>query len=501
MRRALLVSLVLVGIVVPLVGDASADPLLRRHRLRRFSDADSMQLLPYRAPDDAPDCSPLFPGIPDILAPSVFDPGAFDEISVGGDGRVLAYPSGLQDRGLPGTRREIVVLPEGKARERITAAAGHHDDPDVQFDRFGRRIAFSAWDDAASETFQDVFVQSTTRGGNTNVRNVTDFGGNSAEDSTAFEPALAARTRERHVGGGIKLEERDARLVFVSTGDLDRDGRPPFIAPGNNASNFQQLFVWFERQNRFLQLTRVDSAEVRINRPCISRNGRIVYFESTGDLSPNAVNPNDSTAVGNPNGVRQIFRWVAGRGIRQITWSDADCFAPRCSDNGRTVYFCSAGDPVVGGNPEGNTEVFRWRARGPASRRLRQVTATIEGDSALPRPTRNGRDFTFYSTASVPTDFDAFGQLTRECLPKAFLWNRGRVRLLTGSSDAEVLQLILDDPNAVPPLTGPPVPSDSFVKIHFASSDPIYDPTGDTGQASAFAWHIVRATRFPARRR
>lgn len=498
MRRVPLLLLIAAVTTATTVGLAG-DRLLRNHRTKRYSTEDSMQSLPLRAPEDAPDCSPLFPGIPDVLSPDVFDPADFDELSVAGAGRVVAYATALQDGALPAPRREIVLVPEGKRRVRITPAAGHHDDPDVQFDRFGRRVAFSGWADAASETIQNVYLHSTTRAGAENTRNVTNL---SVGAGTAFDPALAARGRSREIGGGIEVDERDARLVFVSTADLDKGGRPVTDAgPGRNPDGLPQLFVWFERRNRFHQITRVTESGATLNRPCISKNGRIVYFESSADLTPDAVNPNDFSRVGNPARVRQIYRWKAKKGISQLTWSDRDCFAPRCNDRGNVVYFCSSGDLITGGNPERNFEVFRWRSRGRKTRRLRQVTAAVEGDSVLPRPTRNGRKFTFLSTASPPTVFDEFGSLNRECLPKAYYWNRGNVTLLFGAFDAEVAQLLFNDPNAVPPLTGPPVPGDSLEKIHFASSDSLFNPLGEDGQSSAFAWHVIRATRFAPRKR
>ena len=61
----------------------------------------------------------------------------------------------------------------------------------------------------------------------------------------AFEPSLAARVIKRDLGGDITRTERDARIAFVSTADLDkgkrslfadRDGRNPDAAAGSLSS-------------------------------------------------------------------------------------------------------------------------------------------------------------------------------------------------------------------------------------------------------------------------
>ena len=57
-------------------------------------------------------------------------------------------------------------------------------------------------------------------------------------EGTAYDPSLAPRMRVRDAGSGVKVVERDARIAFVSTGDLEKDSNPDHLP---------QLFLWREQ--------------------------------------------------------------------------------------------------------------------------------------------------------------------------------------------------------------------------------------------------------------
>ena len=477
------------------IGGAAAADLARRYRVRRLSGVTDMAGAPTVPDPNAPDCGPV-PGVPELLG-AAFDPGRWDQIDLAGNGRVVAYASNAT-AGSPGTRA-IVLLREGAETSTVAEAAGDDDQPSVQFDAFGLRMAFRGSTGAAGSTPSNVYLHTVTRGAGDDAgdETVNLTGLDTSKGRRAFDPAIAARVRSRGVTSGIEVRERDARVVFVSNGDLDKGPRPPSAeGPGRNPANLLQVFLWREQAARFEQLTANTDATAAISRPTISGDGRFVVFESNADLDPAAVNPRDPSQVGNPDRVRQLYLWREtrrGGDLRQITWSDRDCLAPRMTSDGRHVLFCSRGDLLPGGNPDGNFEVFRWSRGRPVARRLAQLTETDEGDSVLPRPLRNVRRFVFYSTAMPPLGGLDFGGGPRQCGPSALLWTRGRVRHVAGLLDAENLQLVIGGSDPV--FTGPPAavfPS----KIHFATNDPVLDPPERAGAASAVRFHMARATRF-----
>jgi hypothetical protein len=311
-------------------------------------------------------------------------------------------------------------------------------------------------------------------------------------DGTAWDPCLAALTRTVEIKGGIKLVGRDARVAFVCTADLDKGGRNILSpADGANPDGAPQLFLWSERNDRFRQLTAVVEGGGTIDRPTMNGRATLIAFESTANLTPDAVDPFDDTHVGNPGGVRQIFLWRKGSGVQQITWSDSDCFSPRTDRLGRAVWFSSQADLIPGGNPEGNFEIFRWKRGGPLARRLRQLTATAAGNSVLPRPSDRSNQIVFYSTARPRSSTEPFGAAPADVLPKAYAWRRGRVDLVHGSIDLE----------GNPYFYGPPVCGITLTKVHLGTNDPlphppaVVPPGGTPSIPTTF--FMVRGTRYP----
>ena len=408
-----------------------------------------------------------------------FDPAKFDEISVAGDGRLIAYATSISDAGLPGTTKEIVIVPVTPRGDvvRVTKVAAEDDQPQVQIDEFGYRCVFRSSSAAGGAAPSNIQLFTSTRKGDTPETGtvaVTTVTGSQA----AFDPALTARIRVREIVGGVKVRERDARVAFVSNADLT----------GSNPELVEQVFLWEEADDVTRQLTHHTDADAHLNRPAISKSGDIVVFESTADLVPDAVDPLDSSRVGNPDHVRNLFRWRRGLGVDQITWSDGDCFSPRMELNGRFVVFSSRGDPITGANPEGNLEIFQWTAGASPELRLRQMTQTSEGDNVLPRPTIRPGSFAFYSTSHPPLPPDpgkpagegneraGFGEGKRECTPQALFYDHGRVVHVHGYLDRQQLLRAIASPSKLPVLTGPPVPGIYGTKFFFATNDFRFNP-------------------------
>lgn len=339
-----------------------------------------------------------------------FDPAAVDEIAGIRGGQVVAWTTTLTTLGIPGGSREVVLFRKNKGRVRVKDAAGDDDQPRVGTDSFGVRLVWRGSEGARGTTVGNIWIRSTRIKPGTPpepgapppkaveesvteqiTKLVAAAGGDDPEEveGTAYDPALCARTRVREIDAGVTVKERDARVAFVSTGD---------IVAGRNPAGVPQLFVWHEQEDRFFQITSIPLAGSEVNRPSIDASGTRIAFECSADLTPDAVDPK-TAAVGNPSGVRQIYLWQEGRGIRQLTWSDRDCLAPQLARNGRFVVFCSRGDPIPGGNPDGNFEVFAWAPSADPASALRQMTRTAVGHNVLPRPGRSPQEFAYWSTS------------------------------------------------------------------------------------------------------
>lgn len=421
-----------------------------------------------------------------VIGPD-FDPSAVDELSMGGDGRVTAYATLIGEAGTPGATRDVVVDFESGSPIRYSDAAGDNDQPAIDFDRFGYRVVWRGSDGARGTTTGNIYLgtHDTVLPGEENPTDpdtvkLTSLVSTTGSDSfgTAFDPVVAARTRKRDVGSGIQVEERDARVAFVSTGNLDKSGGDG----GRNPGHVPQVFLWLEQEDRFEQITAVedptssttDDPGLRVARPSIGASGEIIAFESNADLTPDAVDPKDPTRIGNPSRVRQIFLWKRGSGVQQITWSTGDCRAPRLSRDGRTILFCSKGEPIAGANPEGNYEIFQWVASASPSRRLRQMTQTTAGQNVLPRPSRSPTTFVFWTTSNPGGIFATDVQVA----PRAVLANRGKLSLVHGYSDLENTSRLLDPTTLGLVFTGPPCPGVDGRRIHFATNDWVLNADG-----------------------
>lgn len=516
-RTPLTVAAALAGAF--LLVSAEALGAWKRLPIRQVSDLTSLQHPPGPYLTGPRTCVPdLGDDVLELLPPEQrttteilgegFDPAKFDEISVAGDGRLLAYATSVAATGLPGATKEIVILPiaPGEDPVRVPKVATDDDQPAIQVDDFGYRCVFRSSAGAGGVAPSNIQLYSLTRAGDTPTTGtvaVTEITG-----GAAFDPALAARTWFRDVGGGIRVKERDARVAFVSDAEL---------VPGQNPAHLEQLFLWEEQGSVMRQLTRHDDEAARVNRPSIAKSGDVVVFESTADLVPDSVDPIDSSRVGNPDHVRQIFRWRRGLGLDQLTWSDGDCFSPRMDLLARFVLFSSRGDPITGGNPERNLEIFSVTPGAPPSRRLRQLTQTADGDSVFPRPTVRSGVFAFFSTVHPPgladptsaesatNPMQEFGEGRHQCTPQAMLYDRGRFVHVHGYGDKEIALRFIGPPSRLPVLTGPPVPSPFGQKVFFATNDFVLNPPPARRKdppnldTQLFAFFVAMAVRPGAR--
>jgi hypothetical protein len=507
----------------------AAVPPPKEYGLRRLDDPKSRASLPFAVPTAAPPCNPLVPGVPDIIT-SDFDPSTVDELSVSGDARAVAWATTITEAGLPGATRDIVIYRDEVAdRVRASDANGDNDQPSLDGDRFGLRMAFRGSDGARGTTTGNVYLRTVTKKPapepapasaakpveEVATVNVTNLVATTTADNfgTAYDPSLSARMRHRDVGSGVKVLERDARLAFVSTGDL---------VPGRNEAHRPQLFVWREQDDDFVQITSIGADGFAVNRPSITAGANRIAFECNADLTPGAVDPRDPGRVGNPGRVRQIYLWDHVRGIRQLTWSDRDCIAPRIARNGRFVVFCSRGDLIPGGNPEANFEVFAWVESRDATRAVRQMTRTQQGHNVLPRPTTSPSTFAFWSSCAPADGSTPFGEGAKQCGTIAYLSRGGRVSRLGGNTDVENIRRAADSPDPESPenpiFAGPPCPGSSDAKIQFVTNDPRLnvpkaddDLDGQNGgkdddgnalpddrdvDASLLILHVARASRY-----
>jgi Tol biopolymer transport system component len=137
-------------------------------------------------------------------------------------------------------------------------------------------------------------------------------------------------------------------------------------------------------------LTQVTSTSLgQSHLPAISGDGTRIAFRSSGDLLP----------PGNSDNTAEIFLFdVASSNLFQITETTLDSHFPSLNGDGNLVAFVSMAEFLVGGNPEGNFELFLFdRVTG----NFTQVTAATAGDSTDPSISANGSRIAFISSADL----------------------------------------------------------------------------------------------------
>jgi hypothetical protein len=473
-KRTLLLAAALAALGLP-IGDAGALGSRAYRRVGKVGDSKATQYplgpFPVTPPSDITQVAPVLD--------ETFDPAEWDELSVAGDGRLVAFATTTSDLGLPGQPKRVVVQTVGGASQTLTVSGSLSDQPSIQFDEFGWRCAFRSTATGANGASL-IQLHDFRRAPEDPVQETNPIPGVTA----AREPALAARSRVRDVGSGIKVHESDARVAFVSTGDLSSGGGL------SNPDRLDQLFLWEEQGDRIRQITDNKRTGPKVvDRPTIAKTGDVIFFESTADLTPEAADPLETSRVGNAGGTRQIFRWRRGGVVEQITWFDEDCFCPRTDLNGRFVLFCSRGEPLDGANSDGGFEIFSWSAG-----TLTQMTQSAVGHNVFPRPTSRMDQFAFYSSCPPPADGGSVGVRSfgatgvAEIGPKPYAYRRGRIDFVHGLSDfSENLVRIAGKTVAggerttlqkLPVFTGPPAPGLSIAKMFFAENQLPRRPRG-----------------------
>jgi Tol biopolymer transport system component len=168
-----------------------------------------------------------------------------------------------------------------------------------------------------------------------------------------------------------------SRIVFDSDADPN----------GGNPDGSREVFSAALDGTDVIQLTSgPEGTTSRLAR--LDGSGTWAVFESNADL------------VGmNGDGSYEIFRVRSdGTGLEQLTGSPTlSSRAPDVSDDGSRISFSSAADPV-GGNPEGNVEIFVYDV---GAAETRQLTSFASGSSAAARISGSGQWVYFRSNAPV----------------------------------------------------------------------------------------------------
>ncbi|CBE69930.1 MAG: hypothetical protein F9K13_07465 [Candidatus Methylomirabilis oxygeniifera] len=181
------------------------------------------------------------------------------------------------------------------------------------------------------------------------------------------------------------------------------------LVTGGNLDGNPEIFLWTAGSG-FTQVTATNGASTHYN-PSINADGTRIAFYSTHDLTGSNLDHNS-----------EIFLWTFGSGVIQITnTTEGGSDTPSISADGTRIAFVSTGNPVPGGNLDGNYEIFLWTA----SSGFTQVTATTEGYNWQPFISADGTRIAFGSnrnlTGSNPdgnwetflwTAFFGFAQLT-----------------------------------------------------------------------------------------
>ena len=159
---------------------------------------------------------------------------------------------------------------------------------------------------------------------------------------------------------------------------------------GNDEGN-SEIFMRDTQRKQIVQMTDQPTADSL--RPS-TQSGLQVLFDSTADLTG-----------GNGDGNRELFLMTlrsGSWGTEQLTHTGEPVqnYAGQVAKRGKAAVFTSNGDLVnddpMGGNPDGNREIFLWE-RG----QITQVTHTPVGaDNANPQMNQRGRFVVFESTAS-----------------------------------------------------------------------------------------------------
>ncbi len=221
----------------------------------------------------------------------------------------------------------------------------------------------------------------------------------------AFEKHLAAPLTSKSDGlppvsyGGPVPSLNSKYIVVESKGD----------PTGENPDGNSEIFIFKTRSNEWVQVTHT-AAPVENHRPATIKGTRVL-FDSNGDYAGH-----------NPDGNRELFMAQVrnvGITIRQITDTQppVENRSGSMDSHSSLIGFSSNGD-FVGGNADGNREVFTWYRR---TNTYAQITHSSSGDNANPVVNQGQRFLVFESTADLTNS----GATNR----RVFQFDRGTNRL------------------------------------------------------------------------
>jgi Tol biopolymer transport system component len=195
------------------------------------------------------------------------------------------------------------------------------------------------------------------------------------------------------------------QLTNSTSGDntlpsISADGsRVAFLSTINSGNPEYDLFLWTEGGGT-TQLT----SNGAVNQLALSRDGVHIAITATGDLAPGA--------PGNADGRLELFLWIEGVGITQltkrvnITFGTATISPPSISADGRRIAFVSSHDLATGAL---NPQLYVWTEGAGVQPLARAYSAAMNAA---------GTRIAFVSNASFPlqvflwTEGVGFSQLT-----------------------------------------------------------------------------------------
>jgi Tol biopolymer transport system component len=291
------------------------------------------------------------------LALLTFDPVFVSEPAVSPDGSLAVY---VRQDGLFGTAQMWRVGTDGAEAARIGG------------DEIGSPSSPSIAGDASTVVFASAGDPTAANAdGSTEIFRIGTDGTGIAQLTSG--PADTA-------SGRPVVSTDGAVVAFDSDADLT----------GGNADLSREVFAVGIDGTGLVQLTD-GPVGTESRAPAIDATGTWVVFESNADLDGS-----------NADGTFEIFRIRSdGSGLESITADPlVDARRPDISGAGDRIVYSSSADPL-GSNPEGNPEIFAWRADTLARA---QLTSFAEGSSGAAVVDGSGTWVYFSSDAAVFED-------------------------------------------------------------------------------------------------
>jgi Tol biopolymer transport system component len=351
------------------------------------------------------------------LTSTALDIGSLLPVASGDGSRVTFVSISDPTGGNPDGNLELYLMTgNGAEEEQITETVwGWTTSVDVTAD--GERIVFAssaALDGLNPERNEEVFAMDRDGGG-----------------LLALTPSISGSSSAPAIADDGSL------VAFASDADLT----------GGNADGSTEIFVVGPDGLGLVQLTTAGGLDGDSGSPALSGNGTWVAFTSDTD-------PLGTNADGN---VELFAIRTDGTGLIQLTaTTTGTARAPDVDGSGAWIAFSHSGEPLPGGNPEGNRELFVVGTDGTG---LGQVTATAAGTSDAPALTADGATIAFRSTA----DFDGANADGNAEIHRVARDGTDRVRLTETASGSN----------------GAPSWTDDDATITFTSSAPFAGPNPD----------------------